>query len=305
MRFRFVFALLVLPGLGHATTFDMPLPEFDIVGATYETEAAYEDTLLDIARRYGLGQEQIVRANPEVDRWLPGEGTKVTIPTRYILPSVPREGLVLNIPEMRIYYFPDIEEGETPVVQTYPVGIGRQDWGTPLGVTKITQKRENPTWTPPESIRKEHEEMGDPLPAVVPAGPDNPLGLFAMRLGITSGAYLIHGTNKVFGVGMRASHGCIRMMPEDIEFLFPQVKIGTPVNIVSEPAKVGWFGGKLYLEVHEPLEEDAVGHAELYDKAMQLIEAAESERLVELDDEAIQRALTEKTGMPVAISKEV
>ncbi|MEM8660842.1 MAG: L,D-transpeptidase family protein [Pseudomonadota bacterium] len=305
MRFKFVFALLVLPGFGHATTFDMPLPEFDIVGATYETEAAYEDTLLDIARRYGLGQEQIVRANPEVDRWLPGEGTKVTIPTRYILPSVPREGLVLNIPEMRIYYFPDIEEGETPVVQTYPVGIGRQDWGTPLGVTKITQKRENPTWTPPESIRREHEEMGDPLPAVVPAGPDNPLGLFAMRLGITSGAYLIHGTNKVFGVGMRASHGCIRMMPEDIEYLFPQIKIGTPVNIVSEPAKVGWFGGKLYLEVHEPLEEDEVGHAELYDKAMQLIEAAEAERLVELDDEAIQRALTEKTGMPVPISKEV
>jgi len=305
MRNQLAVLALLLPGISPAATFDMPLPEFDIIGATHQTEAAHEDTLLDIARRYDIGQEQIVRANPDVDRWLPGEGTKVVIPTRYILPAAPRKGLVLNIPEMRIYYYPKTEPGETPVVQTYPVGIGRQDWGTPLGVTKIVGKKENPTWTPPESIRREHAEAGDPLPRVVPAGPDNPLGLFALRLGITSGSYLIHGTNKAFGVGMRASHGCIRMMPEDIEYLFPQIPMGTRVNIVSETAKVGWFGGKLYLEIHEPLEEDGVGRAALFNSAMALIDAAQSDRLVELDEEAIARALREKTGMPVAISKEV
>ncbi len=230
----------------------------------------HEDTLLDIARRYDIGQEQIIRANPDVDRWLPGDGTRVIIPTRYILPAAPREGLVLNVPEMRLYYYPKPKPGETPVVKTFPVGIGRQDWGTPLGLTKIVGKVKDPTWTPPASIRKEHEENGDPLPAVVPAGPNNPLGQYAMRLAIGGGSYLIHGTNKAFGVGMRASHGCIRMMPEDIEYLFQQTPVGTPVRIVSETAKVGWFGGKLYLEIHEPLEEDRVGRA---DVALQVPEA--------------------------------
>jgi len=306
MRIRSTLLLTLLPALSAtAATFEMPLPEFDIIGAVHEVEAAHEDTLLDIARRYDIGQEQIVRANPEVDRWLPGDGTRVVIPTRYILPAAPREGLVLNVPEMRIYYYPKPQPGETPVVQTYPVGIGRQDWGTPLGATRVVGKQKNPTWTPPASIRKEHEENGDPLPRVVPAGPNNPLGLYAMRLGISGGSYLIHGTNKAFGVGMRASHGCIRMMPEDIEYLFPQIAVGTPVRIVSEPAKVGWFGGKLYLEIHEPLEEDRLGHAALHNTAMQLIDAAQAERLVELDEDAIARALVERTGMPVAISKEV
>jgi L,D-transpeptidase ErfK/SrfK len=212
---------------------------------------------------------------------------------------------VLNVPEMRLYYYPKPKPGETPVVKTFPVGIGRQDWGTPLGLTKVIGKVKDPTWTPPASIRKEHEENGDPLPAVVPAGPNNPLGQYAMRLAIGGGSYLIHGTNKAFGVGMRASHGCIRMMPEDIEYLFQQIPVGTPVRIVSETAKVGWFGGKLYLEIHEPLEEDRVGRAELLSRALKLIDEAQAIRMVELDEDAISRALTERTGMPVAISKDV
>ena len=293
-----------LPVTATAATFDMPLPEFDIIGAIHQVDAAHEDTLLDIARRYDIGQEQITRANPEVDRWLPGAGTRVIIPTRYILPSAPREGLVHNVLEMRLYYYPKPNPGETPTVQTYPVGIGRMDWGTPLGLTKVVSKQKDPTWTPPASIRKEHEENGDPLPRVVPAGPNNPLGQYAMRLGI-KGSYLIHGTNKAFGVGMRASHGCIRMMPEDIEYLFPQVPVGTPVRIISQPAKVGWFGGKLYLEVHEPLEEDQLGRAALLRTAMNLIDAAQAERLVDLDEQAIEQALTERTGIPVPISKDV
>ncbi|MDH4039546.1 MAG: L,D-transpeptidase family protein [Gammaproteobacteria bacterium] len=305
MRTHLLMLALLLPGAASAATFDMPLPEFDLIGAIHVVEAQHEDTLLDIARRYDIGQEQITRANPEVDRWLPGDGTKVIIPTRYILPAAPREGLVLNVPEMRLYYYPKPKPGETPVVKTFPVGIGRQDWGTPLGLTKVVGKIKDPTWTPPASIRKEHLENGDPLPAVVPAGPNNPLGAYAMRLAIGGGSYLIHGTNKAFGVGMRASHGCIRMMPEDIEYLFGHIAVGTPVRIVSETAKVGWFGGKLYLEIHEPLEEDKVGHEQLLGNALRLIDAAQASRLVELDEDAISRALTERTGMPVPISKDV
>ena len=299
-----VLTAIFLSRAASAATFEMPLPEFDIIGAIHVVEAQHEDTLLDIARRYDIGQEQITRANPDVDRWLPGDGTPVIIPTRYILPAAPREGLVLNVPEMRLYYYPKPKPGEVPVVKTFPVGIGRQDWGTPLGLTKVVGKKKDPTWTPPASIRKEHEENGDPLPAVVPAGPNNPLGQYAMRLGIGGGSYLIHGTNKAFGVGMRASHGCIRMMPEDIEYLFGQIEVGTPVRIVSETAKVGWFGGKLYLEVHEPLEEDRIGRASLLNNALRLIDDAQASRLVELDAEAISRALTERTGMPVAISRD-
>jgi L,D-transpeptidase ErfK/SrfK len=305
MRTHLLMLALLLPGAASAATFEMPLPEFDLIGAIHVVEAQHEDTLLDIARRYDIGQEQITRANPEVDRWLPGDGTKVIIPTRYILPAAPREGLVLNVPEMRLYYYPKPKPGETPVVKTFPVGIGRQDWGTPLGLTKVVGKIKDPTWTPPASIRKEHLENGDPLPAVVPAGPNNPLGAYAMRLAIGGGSYLIHGTNKAFGVGMRASHGCIRMMPEDIEYLFGHIAVGTPVRIVSETAKVGWFGGKLYLEIHEPLEEDKVGHEQLLGNALRLIDAAQASRLVELDEDAISRALTERTGMPVPISKDV
>ncbi|MBP6700524.1 MAG: L,D-transpeptidase family protein [Halioglobus sp.] len=305
MRTKLVLLGLLWPGAVSAATFDMPLPEFDLIGAVHQTQARQEDTLLDIARRYDIGQEQIVRANPDVDRWLPGGGTKVVIPTRYILPAAPREGLVLNVPEMRLYYYPKPKPGQTPVVKTFPVGIGRQDWGTPLGTTRIVNKIKDPTWTPPASIRKEHLEKGDPLPAVVPAGPDNPLGQYAMRLAIGGGSYLIHGTNKALGVGMRASHGCIRMMPEDIKYLFQHVDVGAQVRIVSETAKVGWFGGKLYLEIHEPLEEDLEGHAQLRNNALRLIDAAQKSRIVELDEEAIARALEERTGMPVAISKNV
>ena len=305
MRTKLVLLGLLWPGAVSAATFDMPLPEFDLIGAVHQTQARQEDTLLDIARRYDIGQEQIVRANPDVDRWLPGGGTKVVIPTRYILPAAPREGLVLNVPEMRLYYYPKPKPGQTPVVKTFPVGIGRQDWGTPLGTTRVVNKIKDPTWTPPASIRKEHLEKGDPLPAIVPAGPDNPPGQYAMRLAIGGGRYLIHGTNKALGVGMRASHGCIRMMPEDIKYLFQHVDVGAQVRIVSETAKVGWFGGKLYLEIHEPLEEDLEGHAQLRNNALRLIDAAQKSRIVELDEEAIARALEERTGMPVAISKNV
>ncbi|MEN8260051.1 MAG: L,D-transpeptidase family protein [Pseudomonadota bacterium] len=274
----------------------------DIIGdfpgeATY-THALKGDTLLDIARRFGLGQDEILLANPTVDRWLPKEDTKVRLPTSYILPKAPRKGIVLNIAELRLYYFPS---GQPGTVVTHPVSIGRQDWQTPLGTTRIVGKTKNPTWTPPESIKREHAEQGDFLPDVVPAGPDNPLGLYAMRLGIPG--YLIHGTNKGFGVGMRVSHGCVRMYPEDIERLFPRVKIGTPVTIVNQPIKVGWYNDTLYIEIHPPLEEDALSYDQMVEMAIDLIIAANKNMMPRVDGYALRQALIERQGVPIAILK--
>ncbi|MEE4145594.1 MAG: L,D-transpeptidase family protein, partial [Halieaceae bacterium] len=191
-----------------------PVPEAgnDIVGRVQVAIAQDRDTLPEIARRYNLGYEEIIAANPGVDPWRPGQGTPVVLPTAFILPGGAREGLVLNLASMRLYYYPKAKAGQAAEVITHPVGIGREGWHTPQGTTRIIQKTANPTWTVPASVRREHAAEGDPLPAVVPPGPDNPLGEYAMRLSMPS--YLIHGTNKPWGVGMRVSHGCIRMYPE-------------------------------------------------------------------------------------------
>ena len=235
----------------YAETFTLPTVDVDVVGRLQQIQSRHEETLLDIARRYNLGYREILLANPGVDPWLPGEGTEILLPTRYILPDAPRNGIVLNVSEMRLYHYPEPREGEQPVVITYPVSIGRQDWKTPLGSTRIVSKKADPDWYPPESIREEHAAKGDPLPKKVPAGPDNPLGRYALRLGIPG--YLIHGTNKPSGIGMQVSHGCIRMYPEDVETLFKQVPEGTPIHIVDQTYKAGWQGDMLYLEVHPPL----------------------------------------------------
>lgn len=231
-----------------AEVYELPPAGNDVIGAVTSIAARAEDTLLDIARRHGLGYEDIVRANPGVDPWLPGEGTRVVLPTRYVLPPGPRRGVVLNLPEYRMYYYPQPAAGERAVVMTYPMSIGRMDWATPLGETRIVSKVENPVWYPPDSVRKEHAADGRPLPSVVPPGPDNPLGNFKMRLSLPG--YLIHGTNRPAGVGMRVTHGCIRMFPEDIEFLFDQVKVDTPVRIINVPVKLGWDGDRLMMEAH-------------------------------------------------------
>jgi L,D-transpeptidase ErfK/SrfK len=245
-------ACMMLCGPAAGEVYELPPPGTDAIGAITTVRARAADTLLDIGRRHGVGYEEIVRANPDVDVWLPGEGTEVVVPTRYILPPGPRRGIVLNLPEYRMYYFPAPKPGEPAVVMTWPVSIGRMDWATPIGTTKIVSKVRKPAWYPPESVRKEHEAEGRPLPRVVPPGPDNPLGEYAMRL--TLPGYLIHGTNRPAGVGMRVTHGCIRMYPEDIEFLFARVAVDTPVRIINEPVKLGWDGDRLLMEVHRTLE---------------------------------------------------
>ena len=246
-------ALALLAGAAAGAT--LPLPaEGDIVGSDAEVAATREDTLIDLARHHGLGYEEIVNANPGVDPWLPGEGTIVRLPLRRLLPDAPREGIVVNLPEHRLYYFPPAKAGEPRVVVTYAVSVGKKDWSTPLGHTRIAAKIKDPQWYPPESVRAEHAAHGDMLPKVVPAGPDNPLGQFAMRLAIPGGSYLIHGTNKPASVGMGDTHGCMRLYPENIEELFKMVPVDTPVRLVNQPHKVGWSDGRLYVEVHPPLE---------------------------------------------------
>ncbi len=227
-------------------------PGEQLVGDAGVISARQEDTLTDIARVHGLGYEEIVWANQGVDVWLPGEGTLVSLPKRFVLPSA-RSGVVVNIAEYRLYYFHQADG--KPAVSTFPVSIGRMDWSTPIGRWSVVAKQKDPAWYPPESIRKEHLMDGrGALQKVVPAGPDNPLGRYAMRLSLSG--YLIHGTNRPVGVGMQVTHGCIRMYPEDIEWLFPQVPVGTPVTIINQPYKFGWVGNDLYLEVHPPLQDD-------------------------------------------------
>jgi len=254
MRVKILAALLTSGAAASAAQFPLVDTGALMFGDVESITTHNEDTLPDLARRYGLGYEEILRANPGVDTWLPGEGTPVVIPGQRLLPAGPREGIVINLPEHRLYYFAPAKKGEIPQVITYPVSIGKMDWATPLGQTKIVDKRKNPTWTPPESVRKEHAERGDPLPRVVPAGPNNPLGLYAMRLNISPGAYLIHGTNNPIAVGMAVTHGCIRMYPEDIEALFPLVKVGTPVWLINQPVKVARVNGQVWLEVHPPID---------------------------------------------------
>jgi L,D-transpeptidase ErfK/SrfK len=242
-----------------ATTYTLPTPDTAVIGEDQSVETVYADTLYDLARKFSLGSEELIRVNPGVDPWLPGAGKKLLIPGRHILPPGPHEGIVVNLPEHRLYYFPKPKRGVPIQVITYPVSIGKMDWRTPLGITHVISKQKDPTWFPPESVRKEHAEAGDPIPARVPPGPDNPLGAYAMRLAAGNGTYLIHGTNNPIAVGLAVTHGCIRMYPDDVAALYPLIPVGTPVRLINEPIKVAWVDGELLLEAHPPV--DAQGQS--------------------------------------------
>jgi L,D-transpeptidase ErfK/SrfK len=276
---------LLLLHVAKAEIYELPPEGYDVIGAVSTIAARREDTLVDIARRHGLGYQDIVRANPEVNVWVPGEGTEVILPTQYVLPPGPRDGVILNLAEYRLYYFPKAKEGETAYVMTYPISIGRMDWETPLGKTSVISKVRNPSWYVPKSVLAEHEADGNPLPRIVPPGPDNPLGEYAMRLGLPG--YLIHGTNRPAGVGMRVTHGCVRMFPEDIEFLFGKIDLNTTVRIINEPIKMGWSGNDLVMEVHPVLE---VVMPDVADEAV---------------DEAVDEATDETAEDPLEVVVEV
>jgi L,D-transpeptidase ErfK/SrfK len=284
-----------------ADTFWLPRKGDGVVGHLQGAVATHEDTMVDIGRRFNVGYEELKLANPGVDPWLPGDGTLIVIPSRFVLPDAPREGIVLNLAEMRLYYYPDPVDAPRRRVITHPVSIGQVGWSTPLGTTKIAAKVENPTWYPPESIRAEAEADGNPLPLSVPPGPDNPLGTHA--LAFARKGYLIHGTNKPFGLGMRVSHGCVRMYPEDIVSMFDSVPVNTPVHVVNQPVKTGWRDGVLYVEVHPTAGELELSGSLPSGDAMRLVVLKTSEKQAKhIRWEQVAAVVETLTGIPYAVS---
>lgn len=306
MKIRFPFAfsvLLVMSHVSFATVYSLPTNRHDTVIAEYPNEIAVtraqqNETLLDIARRFSLGQVEIIRLNQDLDRWLIKKDQVVTLPNKRILPDSPHDGITLNIAEYRMYFYPE----NSSKVYSFAHGVGRQDWKTPLGRTTVQKKVKDPVWHPPESIRREHAANGDPLPEIVPAGIHNPLGAYALYLNLP-GDYRIHGTDvdKIFGIGMQITHGCVRMYPEDVEQLYHMVETGTPVYIVKQPIKVGWLDNVLYVEAHPDLEGEETTLDQRLASALALIQKANNNQLPELNQAALNEALGKQTGNPTAI----
>jgi L,D-transpeptidase ErfK/SrfK len=267
-----------------------------VVGELQVVFTREDETFSDLAREYGLGYDELLAANPDVDPWLPGADTPLLLPTQYVLPDAPREGVVLNIAAKRLFYYPAVVEGEAPVVMTFPIGIGRVGWETPLGETTVISKATDPHWYVPASVREEHAEMGDPLPSVVPPGPDNPLGKHVLKLDLPG--YLIHGTNQPYGVGMRVSHGCVRLYPENIELLYSLVELGENVHIVNQPYLAGYLDGDLFFEGHAPLQDDAVSADDRLQAIIAANELIDSEDAVRI----LQGIAGEARGIPVRLA---
>ncbi|MDQ8038837.1 MAG: L,D-transpeptidase family protein [Rickettsiella sp.] len=277
-----------------ALTFVLPPHGDSVVGQVQWTQAMPADTFSKIGRRFDIGYFELVEANPKIDPIHIVPGTIIVIPSRFILPPGPRQGIVINLAELRIYYYPPHRH----VVMTYPVGIGREGWDTPLGPSFIAQKVINPTWIVPASIRKDRVKDGVYLPKKVPPGPDNPLGGYALRLKQLT--YLIHGTNDYAGVGRRSSAGCIRMLPEDIESLFPQVNRKERVYIVDSPYKLGWDKNRLYLEAHVPLQ----GRSALrltQGTAMKTLIKVNSAKAAKIHWQSVDKISSSQNGIPQII----
>lgn len=296
------FSALVTSRFAAAETFQLP-PGSSVIGELRETTSRHEDTLIDIAREFNLGYDQMVKANPSVNRWIPGEGNRILLPSKYILPDAPRTGVVVNIAELRLYYYLPKKGDQPQSVVTFPVSIGRMDWKTPLGETVVVRKDKDPAWYPPASIKAEHARDGDPLPDVIPGGhPENPLGGYALRLGLPG--YLIHGVDerKANGIGMRVTHGCIRMYPEDVAKLFELVPVKTRVMLVNQPIKVSQEGGKVLLQVITPLHEDGKdGGDDLpISESLAFIRSKVGPEF-NLNEEKAIRAIQRGDGLPVVI----
>jgi L,D-transpeptidase ErfK/SrfK len=296
--------VLTITSNAYATTYNLPQTKGDRVVAISPTDIVtitsdHDQTLLDIARRFNIGQTEIVTLNTGLDRWLIKTGTVVRLPNRRILPDSPHVGITLNIAEYRMYYYPADQPG---TVRSYSHGVGRQDWQTPLGRTTVAKKVKDPAWHPPESIRREHAANGDFLPETVLPGIHNPLGAYALYLNLP-GDYRIHGTDidKIFGIGMQITHGCVRMYPEDIEALYKSVPIGTPVYIVKQPIKVGWLNNTLYIEAHPDLEGEEKTQDQRYAAALALIEKANNGVVPDFDQVALAQAIKDLDGTPVAL----
>ena len=294
VSYLFILSLIFFPRLAQA--------KFDgsYVGDQIEYRAEYEDTFVHFARDYKLGFVELRAANPNVDPWLPGDGTKLILPTSHILPDAAHEGIVINLPEMRLYAFVNGDGAPT----TFPLGVGREGLETPVGQTKIVRKKEGPTWRPTARMREE-----DPLlKEAYPPGPDNPLGTHALYLGWPQ--YAIHGTNRPFGIGRRISSGCIRMYPEDIERFFEMIPVGTKVTVVDQAVKAAWIDDKLYIEAHPSLEQ-SLEMEETAQISAPKISEADMEHIIKVAGEhrdrirwaAVRTAIRERTGYPVYVAR--
>jgi L,D-transpeptidase ErfK/SrfK len=288
---------LAWTGPARATTYELTSPDQNVVGQDQTITTVYTDTLYDLAAKYSVDSQELIRDNPGVDPWLPGAGKKLLIPGRLILPPGPHTGIIVNLPEHRLYYFPRPRRGHPRVVITYPVSIGKMDWRTPLGVTHVIAKLKNPVWYVPSGVRKEHLKDGDPLPAVVPPGPDNPLGQYALRLAVGGGTYLIHGTNNPIAVGMPVTHGCVRLYPDDVAQLFPLVPVGTAVRIINDPIKVAWDDGQLLLEAHPPVDDQGQSIEPNVDDFAKLLQIAVGDNTVAINWDYAREVLKKADGL--------
>lgn len=297
-RLCFFLTLTSLPFAAFALkSYPMPQSGNDLIGKVQMVYPQKDDRIYQIARRYNVGYYELIEANPNIYRQskLP-ENEVIKVPTEYLLPNVPRKGIVINLPELRLYYFNDKQQ----LVQTGPIAIGKFNWKTPEMTTKVIKKEKDPVWVVPKSIKEASARKGINLPDVMPAGPKNPLGEYMLRLGNWS--YLIHGTNAPDSIGKRASSGCMRMFPESIETLFQVVPIGTTVQIVNEPIKIGWHNDDLYMESHEPLHEAAMTRREEYEFAQQLISEVTHNHPVTIDWKKVQSVIEADSGIPEKIS---
>lgn len=302
LLWRCIGLLVLTAGVARAVT--LPLPEDpgdDLVGGLRTVTVKGSETLLDIARRNGLGYTEIVSANPVLDPWVPGEGSRVLLPTRFILPEGERKGVVINLAQMRLFYFPAPRADEKAVVITHPIGIGTDYGSTPLGDTKIVRKAANPTWYPPKGVRERRAAAGVVLPVKVPPGPDNPLGTHALYLEFAE--YLVHGTNRPWGIGMRVSSGCIRMYPEGIAALFPLVPLGTPVRIVDRPWAAGRSSGTPYVQVFaRPRMEEGVDWPEALLDHTPLVRAlSQLAPRGAVDWDRVMEATEDRLGVPIPV----
>ena len=291
----FVSAFACYSATVSALTFELPSNGDNVVGKVYHIAALPGDTFAKIGRRYNVGYYSLVEANPGINPSRIEAGTPLVVPAKFVLPAVARTGIVVNLAELRLYYFPPNRRE----VITYPVGIGREGWDTPIGISYIGSKSKNPTWYVPESIRNFRASEGVILPRSVAPGPNNPLGGYALRLASTT--YLIHGTNDYTGVGRRSSSGCIRMLPEDVERLFDEVQPKTPINIINAPYKLGWLADKLYFEAHVPLEKPQEKDDAGLSPLTALITRMNAHRPAKIDWDTVNQIAHEQNGIPQQI----
>lgn len=281
-----------------ADAYPLPTDGSRLIGTQLEYEIQHGDYFHSIAQYFNIGLIALMEANPDVDPFLPVPGTKLQIPSQMILPDVPYEGIVVNLPELRLYYFTK----NTNEVHVFPIGIGRAGLATPVMDSSIRMRLENPSWTPSARIRAEYlEENGTEMPAVVPSGEDNPLGYYALQLDYGNYEYLIHGTNKNFGIGLRVSSGCIRMNNDDIEWLFSQVRNKDKVSIINQPIKVAVEpNGENFLEVHAPLsnEKDEMDYNFAWLKELFKLNDQD-----EIGNDDITNALLQKQGLPISLNR--